>query len=141
MINIADFALSGLAAAICQGARQGSAKLLHPHSARHITPARLQDILAPYQRNGLLPHYPFGTELTGQEVALGASLRKIKSLSEEPGQFVAAAFRALLHRADPEAAKPFLERLQLEHPETTSDFLMQQLLLLELEERGLLKVS
>ncbi len=112
-----------------------------PASARHNTPARLHEILAPFQRNGLLPDYPFGTELSSDELALGASLRKIKALSEEPGQFIAAAFKALLHKADPEAAKPFLERLQLEHPETTKDFLIQQLLLLELEERGLLKVS
>jgi hypothetical protein len=47
----------------------------------------------------------------------------------------------LFHKADPQAAKPFLERVQLDHPETTKDFVIQQLLLLELEERGLLKVS
>ena len=102
---------------------------------------RLQKILAPCQHKGLLPDYPFGTELTDKELALGASLRRIKALSEEPGHFIAATFKALLHKANPDAAKPFLERVQLEHPETTKDFLIQQLLLLELEERGLLKVS
>jgi Acetyl-CoA hydrolase/transferase C-terminal domain len=112
-----------------------------PEAARHNTPARLHAVLAPLQHDGLLPDYPFGTELTGQEIALAASLRRIKSLSEEPGHFLSAAFKALLHRADPDAAKPFLERMQLEHPDTTKDFLIQQLLLLELEERGLLKVS
>jgi acyl-CoA hydrolase len=110
-----------------------------PESARDNTPARLQEILSHHQH--LLPDYPFGTELTTQELALAASLRRIKSLSEEPGQFIAATFRALLHRADPEAAKPFLERVQLEHPETTKDFLIQQLLLLDLEDRGILKVG
>lgn len=141
LINIAD---SRFQDALLQFARDhGKVEQEYgiPESARHNTPARLQDILAPYQYNGLLPDYPFGTDLTEQELALGASLRKIKSLSEEPGQFIAATFKALLHKADPEAAKPFLERMQLEHPETTKDFLIQQLLLLELEERGLLKVS
>jgi acyl-CoA hydrolase len=112
-----------------------------PQSARANTPARLQSILAPYQRNGMLPDYPFGTELTDQELALAGSLRRIKALSEEPAHFITAAIRALLHKADPQAAKPFLERIQLEHPETTRDFLIQQLLLLDLEERGMLKVS
>ncbi len=112
-----------------------------PPSVCDNTPARLQAALGPYREQGLLPDYPFGTELTAQELALAASLRKIKSLSEEPAQFIAATFRALLHRADPEAARPFLERVQLEHPETTKDFLIQQLLLLDLEERGVLKVS
>ncbi|MEZ5573256.1 MAG: acetyl-CoA hydrolase/transferase C-terminal domain-containing protein [Halioglobus sp.] len=112
-----------------------------PESARDNTPARLQHTLAPFQSNGLLPNYPFGTELTEQELALAASLHRIKALSEEPGQFLATAFKALLHKADPHAAKPFLERIQLEHPETTKEFLIQHLLLLDLQERGLLKVS
>ena len=54
---------------------------------------------------------------------------------------MARAFRALLHRADPAAARPYLERIHLEHPHTSRDFLIQQLLLLDLEERGLLRVS
>lgn len=112
-----------------------------PFEARNNTPERLQQALAPLSQVGLLPTYPFGTELTEQELALGASLRKIKALSEEPGQFISAAFKALLHRGDEAAAQPFLERVHLAHPETTKDFLIQQLLLLELEERGLLKVS
>jgi acyl-CoA hydrolase len=112
-----------------------------PKAARNNTPQRLQQALAPCQQKGLLPSYPFGTELSEQELALGASLRHIKSLSDEPRHFLATAVKALLHKGDPKAAQPFLERIHLEHPETTKDFLIQQLLLLELEERGLLKVS
>ena len=112
-----------------------------PFEARNNTPEKLKKILGPHQRNGLLPDYPFGTELTEQEITLASSLRRIKALSQEPGQFVATAFRALLHHGDEEAARPFLERIHLEHPETTKDFLVQQLLLLDLEERGMLKVS
>jgi len=112
-----------------------------PPQARNNTPERLQQALAPLVRKGLLPAYPFGTDLTEQELALAASLRKLKALSEEPGQFIRASFKALLHQADEAAARPFLERVHLEHPETTKDFLLQQLLLLDLEERGALKVS
>jgi acyl-CoA hydrolase len=112
-----------------------------PPQARNNTPERLQEALAPLARKGLLPAYPFGTDLTEQELALAASLRKLKALSEEPGQFIRAAFKALLHHADEAAARPFLERIHLEHPETTKDFLIQQLLLLDLEEWGALKVS
>ena len=112
-----------------------------PFEARNNTPERLQEALAPLSKAGLLPSYPFGTDLTDQELALAASLRKIKALSDEPGQFIGASFKALLHRGDEEAARPFLERIHLEHPETTKDFLIQQLLMMELEERGLLKVS
>ena len=112
-----------------------------PFSARNNTPERLQELLSPYREQELLPAYPFGTDLTPQEIALGASLRKIKALSNEPAHFLTTTFKALLHKGDEEAARPFLERIHLEHPETTRDFLIQQLLLLELEERGLLKAS
>ena len=112
-----------------------------PAWARENTPARLSRILAPFEQEGLLPEYPFGSGLTEQERALIASLRAIRTRSEEPAHFIASAFRALLHKADPEAARPFLERIHLEHPDTTREFLIQQLLLLELEDRGLLKVG
>lgn len=112
-----------------------------PYEARNNTPERLARILKPHMASGHFPDYPFGTELTGDEIALAASLRRIKALSDEPGQFLASAFRALLHRGDEEAARPFLERVHLEHPGTPKDFIVQQLLMLELEERGLLKVS
>lgn len=112
-----------------------------PGFARNNTPEKLEATLRPQMAAAVLPEYPFGTELTPQEQALGASLRHIKSLSEEPRNFLASAFKALLHRADEDAARPFLERVHLDHPGTTRDFLVQQMLLLELEERGMLKVS
>jgi acyl-CoA hydrolase len=111
-----------------------------PFEARNNTPERLQQQLAPLYQAGLLPSYPFGTDLTEQELALAASLKKIQALSEEPGHFIATAARALLHKGNEEAARPFLERLHLEHPGTTKDYLIQQLLMLELEEQGSLKV-
>jgi acyl-CoA hydrolase len=112
-----------------------------PAAARNNTPQRLQQAMAPLYQQGLLPDYPFGTDLTDQEILLAASLRRIKTLSEEPTQFIAAAVKALLHHGNEEAARPYLERIQLEHPETTRDFLIQHLLMMELEERGALKVS
>ena len=141
LINIADsrFQDSLLAFAKSHGKVQDDYSI--PVAARDNTPVRLEKILSPYRDNGTLPDYPFGTDLTEQELALAVSLRKIKALSEEPGHFIPAAFKALLHKSDPQAAKPFLERIHLEHPETTKEFLIQQLLLLDLEERGLLKVS
>ena len=79
-------------------------------------------------------------DLTDQELALAGSLKKIKALSEEPGHFLATAARALLHQGNEDAARPFLERLQLDHPHSTREYLIQQLLVLELEEQGALKV-
>ena len=111
-----------------------------PFEARNNTPERLRQALNPLYQGGLLPSYPFGTDLTDQELALAGSLKKIKALSEEPGHFLATAARALLHQGNEDAARPFLERLQLDHPHSTREYLIQQLLVLELEEQGALKV-
>jgi acyl-CoA hydrolase len=141
LINIADSRFQESLLAFAQTHGKVSADYQIPAFALDNTPARLQRVLSPARHNGLLPDYPFGTDLTEQELALSTSLRAVKALSDEPAHFIAATFKALLHKADPHAAKPFLERIQLEHPESTKDFVIQQLLLLELEERGFLKVS
>lgn len=141
MINIADTRFQSQLLEFAKSHGKVEREYAIPFEARENTPERIEKILQPHIKSGLLPAYPFGTELTPQELALGASLKHIKSLSEEPAHFIASAFKALLHRGNEEAAKPFLERVHLDHPGTTKDFLIQQLLMMELEERGLLKVS
>ncbi len=111
-----------------------------PAAARDNTPYRIASALSSHIADGLLPAYPFGTQLTPEELTLSASLRRIKALSEDPAQFLKEVARALLHRGDKEAARPWLERIHLMHPDSSKEFIVQQLLMLELEEHGLLKV-
>jgi len=142
LLNVADarFQDELMIFAKAHGKLEDSYRL--PEAARGNTPERLRQALDPLKRKGLIPDYPFGTDLTAEELTLAASLRHIKALiKEEPTHLLASAFRALVHRVDEEAARPFLERIRLEHPGTPRDFLIQQLLLLELEQRGALKVS
>lgn len=141
LVNIADSRFQDELLAFAKKHGKVEADYEVPKEARSNTPERLREALDDAAKSGLLPDYPFGTELTEREQVLAASLRHIKSLSDSPADFIGASFRALLHQADDAAAQPFLERIQLEHPETTRDFLVQQLLLLDLEERGLLKVN
>lgn len=141
LINVADarFQQELLDYAVAHNKIEADYQL--PEHARRNTPEHLSRLLSPYREQDLLPKFPFGSELTKQERALAESLRDIRSLSGEPRRFLSTLFRALLHREDMKAAKPYLERIELEHPRTPRDFLLQQLLLLELEERGFLKVS
>ncbi|NND44570.1 MAG: acetyl-CoA hydrolase [Xanthomonadales bacterium] len=141
LVNIADSRFQDELLAFARKHGKVEAGYRVPAQARKNTPERLRATLGQAMQDGLLPEYPFGTELTEREQVLAASLRHVKSLSESPADFIGASFRALLHNADDAAAQPFLERIQLQHPETTRDFLVQQLLLLDLEERGLLKVN
>jgi len=112
-----------------------------PPAARKNTPGKIQRVLGAHCESGLLPDYPFGTQLTEQEITLAASLRRVKAMAENPRSLIKAAFKALIYNTDTEAAKPFLERIDLEHPGTSKDFLIKQLVLLDLEERGMLKAG
>ncbi|MEP6391139.1 MAG: acetyl-CoA hydrolase/transferase C-terminal domain-containing protein [Halioglobus sp.] len=141
MINIADSRFQDELLSFAKENGKVEAGYEIPETARDNTPQSIAASLAPFVAEGLLPDYPFGTQLTNEEIALAGSLRKIKALADEPTQFVPKLFKALLHRPDEDAVKPWLERIHLEHPGTTQEFLVQQLLLLELEERGLLRGS
>lgn len=138
LINIADSRFQNTLLEFAKKQGKVKADYTIPLEAQNNTPQRLKTILTPYQAKGMLPEYPFGTDLTEQELALGTSLRKIQTLSGEPRQFVATAIKALFHKVDPEAARPFLQRMQLERPSTIKNFLIQKILLLDLDERGLL---
>ncbi len=140
MINIADSRFQPQLLEFAKNHGKVERDYSIPFEARDNTPERIAAVITPHMKSGLLPSYPFGTELTPEEIALGASLRKIKALSDEPAHFLSSTFKALLHHGDEEAARPFLERVDLDHPETPKDFIIQQLLMMELEERGLLKV-
>ncbi|MEP4484729.1 MAG: acetyl-CoA hydrolase/transferase C-terminal domain-containing protein [Halioglobus sp.] len=141
MINIADSRFQDELLAFAKENGKVEPDYEIPETARDNTPQSIAASLAPFVAEGLLPDYPFGTQLTNEEIALAGSLRKIKALTDVPTQFVPKLFKALLHRPDEDAVKPWLERIHLEHPGTTQEFLVQQLLLLELEERGLLRGS
>ena len=112
-----------------------------PGEARDNTPEKLMRILGSELETGLLPDYPFGTDLTEQEITLAASLRRVKALTAEPGHLIKSVFKALVHNKENDAAKAYLERINLEHPGTSQEFLIKQLVLLDLEERGLLKAG
>ncbi|MBE9540260.1 MAG: acetyl-CoA hydrolase, partial [Proteobacteria bacterium] len=93
LINIADSRFQDNLLEFAKKHNKLAQDYVIPTEARNNTPERLQKILAPYQKSGMLPAYPFGHDLTDQELALGASLRKIKALSEEPRQFISKAFK------------------------------------------------
>lgn len=141
LVAVADSRFQGELVEFALGAGKLEAGYEIPAAHRNNIPARISALLSGARTQGLLPDYPFGTELTDEEIQLAASLRRLKALSDEPAHFIARAFRALLHHADSASAKPYLERIQLEHPHSSREFLVQQLLLLDLEERGLLRVS
>lgn len=110
-----------------------------PEAYRENYPEKISSILQEWREKGLFPAFPLGSDFTLEEVALGKSLKDIKALMSNPRAMVKAVIRSFVHKVDAEEAKPFLERLNLTHPDSTKDKILQHLLLLELEENGYLK--
>jgi acyl-CoA hydrolase len=110
-----------------------------PAEQRNNTPERIARALAPARARGLFPAFPLGTDFTPEEVELGRSLKDIKALMDSPASLLRAVIRSFLTDVDEDQARPYLERIGLAHPDTPRDKLLQHLLLLELEERGVLR--
>jgi len=141
LLSIADSRFQDGLLAFAKGNGKVEASYEIPAQARDNTPEKHMRVLGEELGSRLLPDYPFGTQLTEQEITLAASLRRVKAIADEPVHLIKAAFRALIHNVDHDAARSFLKRIDLEHPGTSKDFLIQQLVLLDLEERGMLKAG
>ena len=139
LLNIADsrFQPGLLEAAVESG--KLSVGYVIPERHRHNTPHRISAFIQQGRDRGLFPMYPLGSDFTDEEKALAHSLRNLKDLRTEPAKMFRRTVKSLLNDVDDEEARPYLERIQLLHPETPKEKILQQLLLLELEDNGYLK--
>lgn len=110
-----------------------------PERFRNNTPERLQQGLAPLQRKGLFPKFPFGTDFTPEEQVLMDVLEKLKRDMQSKGgllKTLAGAVEATL--LPPANATPYLARLGLEHPADLKQAAIQKLIVAELRDGGYL---
>jgi hypothetical protein len=104
-----------------------------PEFARRNRPDWLAAALAPFRREGLLPEYPFGTDLTPGEQRLARGLRRLKQWSSSKPQLALQATRALLLARATAADEEALARLDLARPATLKDRLYRALVLCSLQ--------
>jgi acyl-CoA hydrolase len=100
MLAIADSRFQPSLLAEAQRAGKLPASFRIPDAHRGNLPERLERALAPHRAAGRFVALPFGTDLTAEEVRLGAALRRLKARSETPAgrAAIAAAFLAPLPR-------------------------------------------
>ena len=110
-----------------------------PDRYRHNLPERVNGEIARWRTEGYFPSFPFGTDFTDEEIALGRSLRELKALMDEPRHLIRKLIRAFVQDVDEAEAAPYLERIALAHPQSAKEVIMKHLLLLELEDLGYLR--
>jgi acyl-CoA hydrolase len=83
-----------------------------PEAHRSNLPAALDDKLHPWTEAGLLPAFPFGTDLTPDELHIVMALKRLKRATQHPVELVAMAVKSLLDNK--EAPQAYLQRLGLD---------------------------
>lgn len=133
LLNIADSRFQP--ELLSQAKKSGKVELGYeiPDTFRHNTPARLEAQLAPFRGQGLFPAFPFGTDLTANEIKLGKALKAVKAKAAK-GSKLKLAFDAWRYGAAPASAQPYLERMGLTDPKTLQDKVVRMLLAQELSE-------
>ena len=106
-----------------------------PEIHRHNTPDRLERALSSHRRAGLFSEYPFGTDLTDEEIVLSRALRHLKDSTATPFGRLTTTLAALLQRPAPAHLAP-LRRLGLCNPQTRAERLWRRLVARSLQQTG-----
>jgi hypothetical protein len=133
LLEIADsrFQEELLAAARAAGKIRADYRI--PDACRDNTPARLARAFAAHRDQGFFSEYPFGTDLTAEEVALSRALRYLDARAIGTRGKLATAAAALIRGRPAARHAAALARMGLERPGTLGERLEQRLVVLGLD--------
>lgn len=133
LLNIADSRFQHELLRSAQAAGKIARDHVIPEVHRNNTPQQLERSLSSHRRAGLFSEYPFGTDLTAEEIALAHALRHLKGITGTRWQKLRTV-AASLFRRPANADLPALRRMGLEAPADRSTRMLQRLVLLGLQE-------
>jgi acyl-CoA hydrolase len=135
MINIADSRFQDQLLDAAKRANKIDAGYRIPEQFRRNTPDRLEAAFDAQRRAGLFSEYPFGTDLTREEIDLARALRWLRENTGGTRSRIHTVLRALLART-PQTDAPYLRRLRLDAPKGFSARLSARLVSLGLRATG-----
>ena len=133
LLNIADSRFQESLLAQARAAGKISADYRIPEEFRNNLPQRLESALRAYRERGLFSEYPFGTDLTEEEIALSHALRFLEARTATALARLRTAAAALLNGGGAGAHAAALRRMGLERPRGVGEWLEQRLVVLALE--------
>lgn len=83
-----------------------------PERHRHNLPATLDAALHPWSEAGVLPAFPFGTDLTADELHIVTALKRLQRATRHPVELVGQVLKSLV--SDKQAPPAYLQRLGLD---------------------------
>ena len=103
---------------------------------RNNFPQRLEDDMVRYRKAGFFRPFPFGTDFTEEELVIGKALKGLKAQMAEGMSRVTSLGKAMTLGRIPDAAKPFLARMQLDNPKSAKEKMMAKVLVYALSQQG-----
>ncbi|MDC8773133.1 acetyl-CoA hydrolase/transferase C-terminal domain-containing protein [Roseateles albus] len=125
LLNIADsrFQTALLHEAIAHGKLEADYEI--PAAAQRNSPEMLREHLRPWRNSGVLPDFPFGTDLTADELTIVRALKKLKHASHHPLELVGMILQSL--SGEKPVPPAYLERLGLADAKSFKDLFVRRL--------------
>jgi acyl-CoA hydrolase len=127
MLGVADSAFQAALTGEAQRAGKLEARYRLPERARANRPERIEAALAPARREGLLPDFPLGTEMTETEQALAPRLSSLKSAGY--GELIGTLLAGLRRGTAGTLERAALERLSLVAPQGARERILRSIVL------------
>jgi acyl-CoA hydrolase len=107
-----------------------------PDYACNNNPKRIEKLLSRYRERGLFEEFPFGTDLTREEITLKKALEKLKDTIEGKEFQVPGLLEIVKTISVPDTAHVYLERMALDRPQSLKEKLLQRSLVYALASIG-----
>jgi hypothetical protein len=136
LLNIADSRFQDTLLAAAKAARKIPADYEIPGAFRNNTPERLARALTPYRSDGFFSEYPFGTDLTTDEIAIARALKLLQARTATRSGKLKTLFTAAVRGRPSKHYSAHLQRLQLDRPANVGDRVLRRLVQLALRDTG-----
>ncbi|MDE2295206.1 MAG: hypothetical protein KGL36_07060 [Gammaproteobacteria bacterium] len=132
MLNVADSRFQDSLLREAQAAGKISRGYRIPDVHRNNMPRALEEQFLLPRARGLFSDFPFGTDLTREEIVLAEALGTLARRTARPGGKLRAMLASLSQRRIPTRVEPYLERMGLGAPTTGEERRWRRLLAREL---------
>ena len=132
MIKVADSRFQDELLAQAKKAKKVPQHYEIPEEYRHNLPGKYESVLKPYQAEGYFQPFPFGTDLTDDEIALGGSLKAMKALAQGTPLKLVSGLLTELVRPVPKQAARYLEMMELAKPGSVKEKLLRKMVVFAL---------
>jgi len=127
LLNVADSRFQDGLLAKAKEARKIPQGYRIPDSFRNNTPAALERSFSKHRSGGFFSEYPFGTDLTEDEIVLARALKVLQARTSTRAGKIGALASALFSGKPPEHMNRPLQRMRLDDPKTFGERMLQRL--------------